>query len=57
MNQKKEIGFEFGIRCSKCHANLPNTYKITLELNSDGDIKITSDGRHKAETDWNERVV
>lgn len=48
--------FQVRVRCSECNAELPNRYKVELELNSSGDVVFTTDERQKAADDWNTRA-
>lgn len=48
-------GWELQVKCSECKVELPNRYKVELELNSSGNVVFVTDERQKAADDWNTR--
>ena len=50
-----DVGFDFTILCSGCQTRLPAEYSLTAELDAQGYIITTSDGRKAAAEAWNRR--
>lgn len=51
-----DVGFDFTILCSRCHTRLPDEYSLTAELDAQGYVITTSDGRKAAAEAWNRRA-
>lgn len=52
-------GFDFVIQCSKCKVEYPKTFRISLTLTAEGDVKevLGAEGAIKFATDiWNRRA-
>lgn len=53
----KTIQIDYNIKCDDCSVSTADAYRMSLKMESDGNIKILADSRSKAVASWNRRPV